>query len=289
MQTQPSSGPDPAFQFLSDLALKLSAGEVELPSCPDIVMRVRRVLDDPNTSASKIARVVGTEPVLAARLLKLANSALYSTGRRPIADLPQAVMRLGNNMVRNSSLSIATEQLLKSAKTVRLQPHLKELWRHSVQVAAIAYVIARKFSRSNSDEAMLGGLLHDIGKLHILMQVERYPELFDDAGALDTLMEQWHTGVGKAILDAWELPEQIGVAADEHESLDRDHDGAVDLADIILVANLYAYRTDGSPKYCDIAWDSIPATGRLGLDQAASVAVLEESSEEIEAVMNALS
>ena len=70
-----ASSPNVAFDFVRSLAAELSGGHVDLPSFPEIALRVRRVLSDPDTTLEKVVRVVGSEPALAARLLRIANSA----------------------------------------------------------------------------------------------------------------------------------------------------------------------------------------------------------------------
>ena len=94
---------------------------------------------------------------------------------------------------------------------------------------------------------MLAGLMHDIGKLYILTRVEAYPALFGDRENFDALLSAWHTGVGRAIVELWGFPEPIATAVDEHEELARSASTAIDLADVVLVANLLSHR--GEPRY----------------------------------------
>src|SRR5258708_12271423 len=77
-----------AFDFVRTLAAELSVGNVDLPSFPEIAVRVRRVLSDPKSSVEQVVRVVGSEPALAARLLRIANSASPNRTARALTDLP---------------------------------------------------------------------------------------------------------------------------------------------------------------------------------------------------------
>ena len=97
---QPAS--NVAFDFIRSLAAELSGGHVDLPSFPEIALQVRRILSDPNTRVEQIVRVVGSEPALAARLLRIANSAAINRSGRSVTDLRTAIARIGHNMVRSA-------------------------------------------------------------------------------------------------------------------------------------------------------------------------------------------
>src|SRR5450631_3439348 len=105
--TQSQAPAGVAFEFIRTLAGELSGGKVDLPSFPEIAVRVRRVLSDPNSSVDKVVRVVGSEPALSARLLRIANSASLNPSGKQITDLRTAVNRMGYNMVRSASMSFA--------------------------------------------------------------------------------------------------------------------------------------------------------------------------------------
>lgn len=275
------------LRFVRTLAGELSSGKLELPSFPDVALRVKRALEDPEASADRVVRVVGLEPVLSARLLKMANSALLSRANVPVSDVRMAITRLGFDMVRNAAVSLAVKQVMDAQVTPRLQPYLKELWHHSIRVSVIAYVVAKRLSRLNADEAMLGGLLHDIGKLYILMRAESHPELFGNEQALRQLLAEWHTGIGRAILESWGFSEGIAQAVDEHEILDRTHIGPPDLTDVLTVANVLANanqleRLDGLDR------KAVPAFDKLELTAEISKAILESSEAEMRSFIQAL-
>ena len=174
-----------AFDFIRSLAEELSGGHVDLPSFPEIALQVRRILSDPNTRVEQIVRVVGSEPALAARLLRIANSAAINRSGKNVTDLRTAIARIGHNMVRSASISFSMNQIRKANKLASLAPHLNDLWERSTYVAAYAYVLARTCTRVNPDEAMLTGMMHGIGKLYILTRATGHPELFASEDALE--------------------------------------------------------------------------------------------------------
>ena len=94
-----------AFAFVQALASELSKGKVDLPSFPDIALRVRKVLADEEVSQEQVVRVVGSEPALAARLMQIANSAALNFTGKPIQDLRTAINRMGHNMVRSAAIA----------------------------------------------------------------------------------------------------------------------------------------------------------------------------------------
>src|ERR1700716_1718225 len=105
-QTHRRTPSDPqAFAFVQSLAAELSKGKVELPSFPDIALRVRKVLSDENVSQDMVVRVVGSEPALAARLMQIANSAALNFSGKPITELRTAISRMGFTMGRSAAIA----------------------------------------------------------------------------------------------------------------------------------------------------------------------------------------
>jgi HD-like signal output (HDOD) protein len=105
-----------AFAFVSELAKEVSSGKVELPSFPDVAVRVRKVLADEAVANEQIARIVGSDAGLAARVLTLANSAALNRSGRSAADLKTAINRIGHNNVRTAAVSFAIAQLRRASE-----------------------------------------------------------------------------------------------------------------------------------------------------------------------------
>src|ERR1700727_2070602 len=167
-----------AFDFVRTLAGELSKGNVDPPSFPEVAVRVRRVLSDPKSSLEQVVRVVGSEPALAARLMRISNSASLNRTGRAVNDLRTAINRLGYNMVRSAAISFAMAQIRNANKLAGLEPYLDDLWQRSTRVAAFSYVLARTCSAVNPDEAMLAGMMHGIGKLYVLTRAPTHVGLF---------------------------------------------------------------------------------------------------------------
>lgn len=272
---------------MKTLSDELVSGELELPAFPDVAIRVRTALEDPNVAVDQVARLVAADPVLAARLIKIANSALLS-GRSGdgVKDIRTAVTRLGFNMVRNTAIALAMSLTMGDESNAELKTVLSELWRHSVRVGAISYVIARTNRRLSADEAMLAGLLHDIGKIYILQRAERHPALFTAGEAFEQIVADWHTGVGSAILLGWKFSPEMVAVAEEHEQLERITNADADLVDVVLVANLLANDAQDGEGISD--WAALPAVQRLQLADNSAAAILADSRDRLESIINAL-
>jgi HD-like signal output (HDOD) protein len=283
LQTQSSA----AFDFVRTLATELSVGNVDLPSFPEIAVRVRRVLSDPKSSVEQVVRVVGSEPALAARLLRIANSASLNRSGRAVNDLRTAINRIGYNMVRSASISFSMAQIRKSNKLAGLEHHLNDLWQRSSSVAAFAYVLAKKCTKVNPDEAMLTGMMHGIGKLYVFTRVIDHPELFASNTMLNQIIGEWHASIGRAILENWNFSEAMARAVGEQADFSRSEEGPPDLTDVIAVAILMDLHSADAPGLANVLKDLWPAK-RLGLDEAKTLAVMQESAAEVSALSEAL-
>src|SRR5678815_2864410 len=208
---QPVSESAAAFAFVSELAQEVSSGKVELPSFPDVAVRVRKVLADEQVSNEQIARIVGSDAGLAARVLTLANSAALNRTGKAIGDLKTAINRIGHNNVRTAAVAFAIAQLRRASELRNIAQDLERVWQEATLVAALAYSIGSR-CQINADESMLAGLLHNVGKLYILARANRHGSLFRDAPAPAQVMRDWHANVGKAIVENWGFPEHIAEA-----------------------------------------------------------------------------
>ncbi len=276
-----------AFEFVRSLAGELSGGRLDLPSFPEIAVRIRKVLADSKSSLEQVVRIVGSEPALAARLLRIANSASLNRSGRPVTELRTAISRIGYNMVRSASLSFSMNQMRHDKKLAAFRHYLNDLWERSTSVAAYAYVLARTHSRVNPDEAMLTGMMHGIGKLYILTRATDHPGLFGGDAELNEIIDDWHASIGKAILENWEFPEAMAQAVGDQENSARDDDGAADLADVVAVSIMLAsYGTDIGGL--EIALQGHAGAKRLGLDESKTLAVMQDSAAEVTALSQAL-
>jgi HD-like signal output (HDOD) protein len=276
-----------AFAFVQALAAELSTGKVELPSFPDIAMRVRQVLADETVSPEKVVRVVGSEPALAARLLQLANSAALNFSGKAVTDLRTAIARMGFNMVRSAAIAFAMSQLKKVDALKGLEQPLDVLWRRSASVAAMSHAVARRLAKVNPDTALLAGLLHGIGQLYILTRTAKHPKLFENEAVYHNIVRDWHSSIAKALLENWDMAAEIVEAVGNYEDIGRVHSGNTDLTDVLTVGYLLAsYREH--PDSIELNMQGVSAFARMQLDRAGYDKLIQESGDEIAAVQAAL-
>ncbi|CAK0770557.1 HDOD domain-containing protein [Gammaproteobacteria bacterium] len=266
-------------QFLLQLTEDLVNNRVTLPTLPEISLRVKKVVENERSTVAQIARIVVTDAVLCIRLLRLANSALYRS-RIPVKNVQEAISRVGMSQVHNVVNALVMEQIYLTASLKALRPHLTRLWTHSTRVAAISMVLAHRYTKLSPDQAMLGGLIHDVGILPILSRAEGYPSLFNNPEALSAVIADLHGDVGHTILTSWNFPVEFSIAAAEHDDLTRNSGPEKDLADIIQVANLLSY-VGTNHRHMAVDWTTVPAFAKLGLTPVMAIAVLKEAEMEI--------
>jgi len=227
------------FHMLEDIAKDL-AGDVCFPTCFDVALRLRNVLHDPNVSLRDIARVVRLEPLVAVKLLRVANSVAHNPSGKQIADVEGALNRIGLNLARSVSLAVAMDQLLKSKELIDFSELSQGLWQHTIETAAAARVLARRLTRVNPEDALLAGLVHDLGAFYMLYRAAQYDELRVRPDTVKYLIIQWHESIGESLLAALGLPEAIVEAVREHDQKRPFVPTPRTLSDVVYVANLLA-------------------------------------------------
>ncbi len=230
------------FAMLEDIAKEL-AGEVVFPVDFNATLRLRQSLQNPDLPTGKIAAMVETEPLVAARLLKLANSVLYRRDDTPVRNLGTAVTRLGLKVVKSTALAIAMSQLLRAKELAAFSELANRLWQHSLRsaVAARQLVKSEPGCALDPEEAFLAGLVHDLGASYMLYRAARYPELRERPDTARYLILQWHESIGVALLNALGLPEEVVNAAADHDQPRTESPKTLrTLGDAVYLANLLA-------------------------------------------------
>ncbi len=228
------------FRMLEDIARELSAKDISFPTCFDAALKIRNALRDPDVQIREVVRMVGMEPLVVVKLLRVANSVAYNPSGRAITDIDTAVMRIGLEATRTLAISIAMDQLLRSKDLVCFGDLPKTLWMHTLRAAAAARVVAARLTRVNREEAMMAGLVHDLGAFYMLYRAAQYEEMRIRPDSVRHLITQWHESIGESLMSALGLPEHIIQATREHDQPHALEHGLRNLEDVVYVANQLA-------------------------------------------------
>jgi HD-like signal output (HDOD) protein len=272
--------------MLTQLYQAFHNGQMKLPSMPEVAVRVRMLADDPDSGINDIAKIIQTDPSLAARLIQAANSAAYR-GSRPVDSIRDAVTRLGLKRSSSLAMSIALHGSFKT-QSPSISQHMRKSWDLSVEVSALAYVIARHIRHIDPDRALLGGLLHRIGAVPILLYLESLPATEEE---VDRALHRFTPMIGGLLLKEWGFDRDFIRTAEEAEHWERDDDPKPDLCDVVIAARLYANLRSPTPLPMPEITE-VPAFNKLGLGALESdrtLQVLEDAAEEIASIREFLS
>ncbi len=275
-------------QILYELIVELQHGDFVLPSLPSVATQIRKTIADENSSADDIAKIIMADPSIAAKIIKAANSALYQR-RKKAEDCKTAVVSLGTKVATQLVTSFALKELFSSSNKL-LKKHMKKLWEHSVEIAAISAVLAKVTPGLSAEHAMLAGLIHDIGNIAILNKAKEHPLIIDSEEHLDKIMKKMNAQVGSSILRSWGFSDDFILVTEETENWMYNENDKPDLVDIINMAHLHSYI--GSPKQKEVpVMDQVPAFHKLALGNFTpklSIQVLDMAHEQIQNTKNML-
>lgn len=254
-----------------------------VPSMPEVALKIRHLVEDNDIPVSELARALSTDPAISAKLIKSANGALYH-GQPAVDTCARAISRLGLNTTKHLVVSFVLRNLFEEKiHTDLLSERVRDLWHHSVEIASISMALAHASPGLDAEEALLAGLLHDIGELVILTYAESYPDLTADSEVLDGVIKQLKAEIGAVILREWQFPEAIVEAAFGAEEWTRDSGDKPDYCDVVLAAQLLSFiGTSKMEDFPDL--EDIPAFKKLAggnLTRDVSMKILDEAEEQI--------
>ncbi|MCB1774638.1 MAG: HDOD domain-containing protein [Gammaproteobacteria bacterium] len=261
----------------------LNSDRLLLPSLPDVAIRIGEAINDENSDARKVAAVIETDPAISLKIVKAANSARFG-GVTQIGTVAEAVARLGMQNTRFLVVTFALRELFRT-ESRQLSKRMMQLWEHSRRIASLAQVLSVKVGGFNSHEALLAGLVHDIGGIAVIGYARDFPEVAGDPVALESSIRSLRSQLGGMILSRWKLPPELVNVAKESENWFRQHGNAADYTDLVIAAQIH----DGVAQGIDPA--AVPAIARLGIEQSQidqGLALLDEAHEEVAAAMRQL-
>ena len=220
----------------------------DLPTIPVIAIRVMQLIESENATAEQLAKIVASDPAVAARVLKISNSSFYGC-RRQIQTISNAIVVLGFSTLRSLVVAASLKQVYKPFGLTE-----KMLWEHSFGTGLAAKIIAQQTGAANEEEAFLAGLFHDIGKI-IMNTLDRdkfqevmqrcYNEQISFEDAERSVYPFSHEEVGANVIKKWNFPEVLASAVEQHHTLEfgaLDDPALVRLTAVTSLADIFCLK-----------------------------------------------
>ncbi len=209
----------------------------QLPPLPQVALRLRKAMAE-DIGVGEAARIVQTDPVVAARLIEIANSPFYR-GMEPVTTCQQAIGRIGLIGTRSLVTSLTLKQMFRSDQP-QLQRWLNRLWQESVRISCFSYVLGLRLPGIDAEQALLAGLMSHIGALPFLYFAGDFPA--------DSLPEPMMTAaiatvkgpLGVQLLSAWGFPEEVCRTPAHCDDWYYCDEGSLSLSDLVILANWHA-------------------------------------------------
>jgi putative nucleotidyltransferase with HDIG domain len=232
-----------------------------LPTLPGVVTKISRLVENPDTSAAEVGRLIAQDQVLSAKVLRMANSAFFGMSRK-ISSIAQALMILGFDVVKGLVLTSSVFDMI--------QKSMAGLWEHSIGCAAAAGAVAEALGRDDAEEILVAGLLHDLGKVVLALNLPDDLKLILDRARSDRLcfheaeaavLDFNHGEIGLWLAEHWNLPDSLAEPMRLHHNPERavshpEVTAVVHIADSIIHGWGYGYAGDALvPPISQAAWD----------------------------------
>jgi HD-like signal output (HDOD) protein len=270
----------------SEIAAQVSEGGVFFPTSVRLALRIRDTLAAPDCHIDSVARLVQAEPLLASRIVAMANSVAFNPYGREIDDLRSAISRLGLATVRTLSMAVITRQMAGNALPTQACELAEQLWMHSAHVAALARLLAHRVTRLDPEAAMFAGIVHEVAGFYLLSRSQDYPGILD--GDFGEWLDTGEKAVGEPLLRALNVPDNICAAVDTYWNGYLSMP-PVSLGDTLLLAEELTPLPSPLHKRGD---ENLRAQGNGELDMLIGeqllTEILDESRREVESLTNAL-
>lgn len=252
-------------KLVKDICQAISDNRLNLPPLPETCLKVRKLLENDNCSAKQLANTIAADTALTARIMKVANSALYARNHAT-DDLQMAIQRLGNSLIGNLINGLAIMPIFSFSQN-RQQETEKQIKQHSMSTAALTYGLCQQHKHLNHFEGYLAAMLQNIGYIAILSYHKLPQDLQSNKEALTNFLREQHIPVGSHLLRHWKFPEALIEIQQKHIHLYRTHSNRIDYLDIIIAANVingpvFSTDTKNIPDY-----RHIPAMQRLNITE----------------------
>jgi len=192
---------------LQTIIADAESGSLVFPTHADLALRVKRMLDDPDCAVEPLSKLIAAEPLLAARVVAIANSVVYNRSGRSSADLRSAVSRLGFNTLRTLAAAVVVGQMANMVQAPAHRVLAARLWEHTAHVAALSRVIACRVTHQDPEAAFFAGIIHEIGGFYLIARASAFPGLLESD--LAAWVGEQEAQLGRRVLRALDIPESV--------------------------------------------------------------------------------
>ncbi len=271
-----------AFRSIAEQA---SRGDMVFPTNVNASLKIQQALNDPDCHMETAAKLVMTEPLLAARTVAIANSIAYNRSASEITDVRTAVMRVGFRTLQSLVAAVVVRQIGSAISDLSIKARINQLWEHTAHVAALAHVIARKVTHVDPETAMFSGIVHEVGGFYLLSRAEEYPGLLE--GDPETWAEYGEKIIGRGVLKKLAVPESVTAAV---ESLWYGYRAMPPetLGDTLILANDLSPVASPLHQEAGAATEAAGTTIDFAVGEGTLSSILAESDEEVKALTAAL-
>lgn len=276
-----------AAEALRHVVDETAVGELSFPTSVDASRRVMKAVENPDLGLSDLAKIVVAEPLLSAKVIRLANSVALNPTNQTVRDVKQAVMRVGMDPIKSLAMVLIMDQLRQSQRHSGSRELSNRLWERGVHVAALSFVIARKLTRLNADEAMFAGIVRELGRFYLLSRAADYPVLLEDKVTLAETINDMAERAGAMVFAKLDLPDSVVKAV----FASRHYGGSMPpttLGDLLFVAGALSPRPDPFDELDSRIVVPENAAVTLGIDQSTVAEVVAASGDEIYSIVIAL-
>ncbi|MDT0583135.1 MULTISPECIES: HDOD domain-containing protein [Alteromonadaceae] len=237
--------------LLTILVEKINNDTLVLPTLPAIALKVRKSADDPNINLNGMADVVGQDPSLSARMIKISNSA-YLGRTVKVTSTTQAVTRIGLNQVKNIATALAMEQLFVSKNEI-VKKYMARMWTDTIEIVANAMAAAQTYQAKTGkknlslDTITLSALVANIGALPVLTEAERHDSVFANPTFLDVAIEKLSGRIGGSIMREWQFNDVFIQCAEHWRNLEYSEPG-VSYIDFVRIGAALANQADNGDE-----------------------------------------
>jgi len=256
-----------------------------LPSLPDLALKIKIAVANRDANADMLVKIVRSDPALVTRLIQVANSPLHQ-GVMEIVGIRDAIVRLGIQQTRDLVLTLLIKELFKTNSSL-LEQRMHDLYDHSIETAAIACCLAKRSQSFDPDNAMLAGLIHDIGVIPLLAYIESTGMMVETPENLEHVIHKLRPIVGEQLMQHWGFNQDFITLVQETEHWQRNGSDELELVDLVNLAQIYSRlqraELDGLPPVT-----KIPAMHKLFKGQPDAELVrqsLQEAHDEISETM----